>query len=408
MATKKRSDGEGSIYQRHKTSCERPIDARGNATCKCPWQAVLVTGFRTNPAGGRPLPVRKKATAATKTGAAAKLRQMREDIANGRLPAGQVPTVGQWMTYWLTQVVPDRNRPSTIRAYSTYVNRYIIPLLGDVKLDRLSPEHLQAAWRSLAVDGCPGKDNAKPLSPTSVHQAHVILSRALKVAQQRGYVTKNAATLMDAPSISTATMEVLTKDDARKVVTVAREKRNAARWTVAFTLGLRQGEALGLRWDDVDLERSTIHVRHSLGRVTGQGLVLGEVKSRTGNRTIVLPKPLLADLKAHRTAQNAERLAAGTWWHDSGFVFAMPDGRPIDSKYDWTTWRALLSEAGVPAVRLHAARHTAITMLLALGVAPLVVKEIAGHAKFSTTEVYVDKVDELHLDAAEKMAAFWD
>lgn len=387
MASKTRSDGEGSIYY------DKGRDR---------WVATYVTTWRDGK------PVRTKRSAKSRAGAARKLTQLKEDIRGRRLPAGKTPTVAEWMTYWLREVVANRNKASTVAAYGTYVNRYIVPLLGGHKLDRLTPEHIEAAWRVLETAGCPGKVGAKPLSSTSVHQAHVILSRALKVAMQRGYLTSNPATLMDAPPVRNAAMEVLTKAHAQAVVAAARETRNAARWTVAFTLGLRQGEALGLRWSDVDLERGVVIVRHSLGRVTGQGLVLGQVKSRKGERPIVLPKPLLAELKAHRSAQNAERLAAGSWWQESDHVFANPDGRPIDPKADWTAWRALLSKADVPPVRLHAARHTAITMLLAMGVKPQVVKEIAGHAKFSTTEAYIDKVDELHLDAAEKMAAFWD
>lgn len=387
MASKTRTNGQGSVY--YDKSRDR-------------WIGVYVATWRD----GRP--VRRKVSAKTKTAANAKLRTLLDQIHDGTLPSGRVPTVREWMTYWLTNVAARKNRPSTLAAYGTYVNRYIIPLLGDRRLDRLTPEHIDAAWEHLTTIGCPGKDNPRPLSPTSAHQAHVILSRALKVARERGHVRDNIASLMDAPSVADTKVEVLTKAQARSVVEVAQRRRNAARWTVAFSLGLRQGEALGLRWEDVDLERGILRVAHSLGRVTGKGLVLGPVKSRTGQRTIALPRPLLAELKAHRVAQNAERLAAGSFWTDHDYVFATETGAPIDAKRDWRAWRELLADAEVPIVRLHAARHTAITMLLAMGVPPQVVKEIAGHAKFSTTEGYVDRVDELHLDAAQKMAAFWD
>jgi integrase len=401
MASTKRSDGEGSIQRRHKPDC--PHKGVRDAKCACPWQAVLVVGWTAEKK-----PIRKKVTGKSKAAASAKLRDLRERIEHGHLPKGRVPNVAEWMTYWLENIAAERNRPSTLAAYATYVNRYIVPLLGRHRLDRLTPEHIQAAWKSLATDGCPGKVGAKPLSATSVHQAHVILTRALKVAQQRRMIVHNPATQMDPPPVGDTDIEVLTKAQAQAVVEVARRHRNAARWTVAFSLGLRQGEALGLRWQDVDLETGRMHVRSALGRVTGKGLVLGPVKSKSGVRTFALPKPMLAELKAHRVAQNAERLAAGSWWQDGDYVFANLDGKPIDPKADWTTWRERLIEAGVPMVRLHAARHTAITMMLALGIPPQVVKEMAGHAKFSTTEGYVDKVDDLHLDAAEKMAAFWD
>jgi integrase len=401
MASKTTSDGEGSTQRRHKPDC--PLRGDRDAKCACPWQGVLVVGWTADKK-----PIRKKVTARSKSAAKAKLRELRERVEHGHLPNGRVPTVAEWMTHWLETIAAERNRPSTLAAYATYVNRYIIPLLGNHRLDRLTPEQIETAWRSLATVGCPGKAHPKPLSPTSVHQAHVILTRALKVAQQRRVITMSPTSLMDAPSKADTSIEVLTKAQAQRVVEVARRHRNAARWTVAFSLGLRQGEALGLRWQDVDLETGRVHIANALGRVTGTGLVLGPVKSKSGVRTMVLPKPMLAELKAHRVTQNAERLAAGSWWHEGDYVFANPDGRPIDPKADWTTWRERLLEAGVPMVRLHAARHTAITMMLALGIQPQVVKEMAGHAKFTTTEGYVDKVDELHLDAAEKMAAFWD
>jgi integrase len=400
MASKTTSDGEGSVQRRHKPDCPHKSDR--DAKCACPWQGVLVVGWTVDKK-----PIRKKVTARSKSAAKAKLRDLRDRIKGGQLPSGRVPTVAEWLTYWLENVALER-RTSTVQAYRTYVNRYLIPLLGRHRLDRLTPEHISAAWTELRTNGCPGKVGAKPLSPTSVHQAHVILVRALKVAQQRHNLVHNPAALMDAPSKADTKIVVLTKAQAKRVVEVAREHRNAARWTVAFTLGLRQGEALGLRWQDVDLEQGRIHVQSALGRVTGKGLVLGPVKSSSGNRTLVMPGPLLAEMKAHRAAQNAERLAAGNWWHEGDYVFANLDGKPIDPKADWTAWRERLTAAGVPLVRLHAARHSAITMALALGTPPQVVKEWAGHAKFSTTEGYVDTVDELHMDAAERMAAFWD
>jgi integrase len=180
-----------------------------------------------------------------------------------------------------------------------------------------------------------------------------------------------------------------------------------ARWTVALALGLRQGEALGLRWQNVDLEEGTLAVRQALGRVKGQGLVLGPVKSRAGRRIIALPAQLLADLRTHRVAQNAERLEAGSWWHDGDFVFARVDGRPIDPKRDWEEWKDLLATAGVGDSRLHDARHTAATMLLAMGVPPRVVMEILGHSRITVTSKYQHVVDSMHRDAAEKMDAFW-
>lgn len=393
MASSKRSDGEGSLYQQHATDCARPTNARGDSTCKCPWRGALVIGWHGKS------PIRKRVTARTRADAAAKLRKLDEELRKGRLPRGRIPTVGEWLTYWLEQIVATKNRPNTYRTYRTYVNHYLVPTLGRHRLDKLSPEHIDAAWKKLRADG---------LSENTLHNAHAALSRALKVAQQRGKVVSNAATLTDAPKRTREEPVVLDKDQARAVIAAARDGRNAARWTVAFSLGLRQGEALGLRWSDIDFDAGLLTVRHSLGRVAGKGLVLGPTKGGKP-RTIALPAPVLAELKAHRKAQATERLAAGNQWHDLDYVFAWPDGRPIDAKEDRNRWKALLTIAEVPDVRGHTARHTAATMLLALGVQIEVVKEILGHSSITVTQIYQHRVNDLHLDAAQRMAsAYWD
>ena len=387
MASTKRSDGEGSIY--YDKSRDRYVGS-------------YVTGWRDGK------PIRKKVSGKSKAAAATKLRELQQKVEAGQLPSGRIPTVREWMGYWLEQVAAKKVRPSTMRGYRTYVECYIVPLLGDKRLDKLSPEHIAEAWEHIQTIGRPGVEDPKPLSSTSAHQAHRILSRALKVAHQRGHVTRNVATLIDAPQPRETEMRPLSKVEAKRILASAHGRRNAARWTVALSLGLRQGEALGLTWEHVDLEAGTLAVRQALGRVKGQGLVFGPVKSRAGKRTIVLPAPMLAELKAHRTRQNADRLAAGSWYDDADLVFAREDGRPIDPKIDWREWKALCIEANVPDTRLHNARHTAATMLLAQGIPMRVAMEILGHSRITVTQNYQHVVDEMHHDAAEKMAAFWD
>jgi len=353
-------------------------------------------------------PIRKRVTAATRQGAAAKLRKIDEDVRKGQLPHGRIPTTGEWLSYWLENIVVRRNRANTARTYRTHVENYLIPLLGRHRLDKLSPEHIAAAWDVLASTGRPG-GKGKPLSANTIHHAHTILARSLKVAEQRGKVVGNASDLLDAPSKGDGKKPtILTKPQVRAVIEASQKRRNGARWTVAFSLGLRQGEALGLRWEDVDLEAKTITVSRSQVRLKGKGITLGPTKSGKG-RTIVLPAPLLAELKAHRKAQNAERLVAGTKWTDEDRVFALSDGRPIDAKEDWKAWKRLLSDAGVPDVKGHTTRHTAATMLLAMGVPTEIAKEILGHSSITVTQGYQHRVDDLHLDAAARMAtALWD
>jgi integrase len=193
-------------------------------------------------------------------------------------------------------------------------------------------------------------------------------------------------------------------------MSAAHSHRNAARWTVALAVGLRQSEALGLRWSDVDLDNGTLSVRRGLHRVRGQGLIYEEPKADRSRRTLALPAQLVDALRAHRAAQLEERITAGPLWQDHDLVFAQPNGRPIERKSDWRAWKTLLRDAGVREVRLHDGRHTAATLLLSEGVHPRVVMEVLGHAQMrTTTDTYSHVLPALGRDAAERMGnALWE
>jgi len=350
------------------------------------------------------------------------VRELEEQRDAGiRLAGGRMMTVEQWLEHWLTAIAVRRLRPKTYENYSCNVRRHLVRLLGHHRLDRLQPEHVEAAWGQLSAEG---------LSPATVLLNHRILSRALTVALQRGRVARNVATLVDAPSAVRGEVQPLTAAEARRLLQSAKDLPNGARWSVALALGLRQGEALGLLWDAVDLDAGTLTVRRALQRRAwqhgctqpcgrkravecpqrrGGGLVLVEPKSRAGRRTIKLPDALRDALRSHRAWQAERRLSAGNAWEDGGYVFCQPNGRPIDARRDWLDWKALLKAAGVRDARLHDARHTAATLLLQQGVAARVAMEMLGHSQISLTlGTYSHVVPELAQDAADRIgAALW-
>jgi len=184
---------------------------------------------------------------------------------------------------------------------------------------------------------------------------------------------------------------------------------NAARWTVALAVGLRQSEALGLRWADVNLDAGTLSVRRGLHRVKGRGVVFEEPKSERSRRTLALPGQLVEALRVQRAAQLTERMAAGPLWDDGDLVFAQPNGRPVDPKADYQAWKDLLTEAGVREARLHDARHTAATLLLTQGVPARVAMQILGHSQISLTlGTYSHVMPELAEEAATRVGrALW-
>ena len=377
----RKANGESSIHK----------DAAGR------WYGYVSLGLEEN---GQP--DRRHVSAARRAEVLAKVRALEAKRDAGVLEAaGKAPTVLAWLDHWLHNIAFNRVRPRTLESYRSTVRLHLGPTLGHHKLDRLQPEHLEAAYRSLL---------ARDLSPATVLRAHRVLSRALKVAMQRGRITRNVATLVDPPAVKRPeTALPLTVEEARRVLAAATKTRNAARWTVALAVGLRQSEALGLRWSDLDLEAGSLSIRRGLHRVVGRGLVYEEPKADRSRRTLALPAQLVEALKAHRTAQLAERMAAGPLWEDHGLIFAQVNGRPIDRKADWTAWRAVLAAAEVRPVRLHDARHTAATLLLSAGVHPRVVMELLGHSQMrTTTDTYSHVMPALAREAADQMGtALW-
>jgi len=380
MTAERKSAGESSIV--------KGADGR--------WHGYVSMGLKEN--GKRD---RRHVASVKRADVVRRVRELEEQRDAGiRLTSGRTMTVEQWLDHWLTAIAVRRLRPKTYENYSCNVRRHLVRLLGHHRLDRLQPEHVEAAWGQLSAEG---------LSPATVLLNHRILSRALTVAMQRGRVARNVATLVDAPSAAREEVQPLTAAEAKALLQVARNVPNGARWSVALALGLRQGEALGLLWDAVDIDAGTLTVRRALQRQVGKGLVLVEPKSRAGRRTIKLPDALRDALRSHRAWQAERRLAAGDAWKDGGFVFCQPNGRPIDARRDWLDWKALLQAAGVRDARLHDARHTAATLLLQQGVPARVAMQVLGHSQISLTlGTYSHVAPELAQDAADRIGeALW-
>ena len=374
------SNGESSIYQ----------------AADSWWHGYVSMGAKRN--GQRD---RRHVTGTRRCDVARKVRAL-EDVRDAGvvLAGGKAPSAAQWLMHWLETIALSRLRPRTLEGYRSNIELHLLPHLGHHPLDRLQPEHPEACYRDLLAQGLP---------PTTVLVNHRIISRVLKVAMQRGRVACNVAALVDPPRVIKPELTPLTAGEARSVLAAAAGVANSARWSVALALGLRQGEALGLLWRDVDLNQGTLTVRRALQRQKGKGLVLVEPKSRAGVRTVALPGALRDALREQRARQAEQREIAGDVYEDGGFVFAQPTGRPFGARQDWEAWKRLLSRAGVRDVRLHDARHTAATLLLAQGVDVRIVMQLLGHSQISMTMHYTHAVPELAREAAARMnVALWD
>ena len=299
------------------------------------WHGWVTVGIKDDGS-----PDRKHRMGKTEAEVTRKVRDLERSRDTGQLvSAAKGLSVEQWMETWLTTIAPRRIRRSTLEStYAPKVRNRIIPGLGKHRLDRLAPEHIERFYTRLEAEG---------LAPATVLQIHRILSRAIKVAVQRGYVARNVATLVDAPSVAQGEVVPLTLREAQRIIELSADRRNGTRWSVALGLGLRQGEALGLRWQYVDLDAGTLMVRWQLQRLvwqhgcadphlcgkdrhrddcpagctghgracpqrTGGGLRLTELKSDKSRRTIAIPPPLVAALRSHRAAQLGERMTVAS------------------------------------------------------------------------------------------------
>ena len=216
-------------------------------------------------------------------------------------------------------------------------------------------------------------------------------------------VVRNAAALANAPRALTREITPLNPAQARTLLHHCATHRLGPLFTIALSLGLRLGEALGLRWSDVDFDKGLLQVRRTLQRIKG-GVAFSEPKTARSYRTLVLPDVAISTLTAHRVRQLEQRLAAGQRWGGHDLVFTNGDGNPLDRANVRKQFHRLLQTAGLPQIRIHDLRHTAATLLMLQGVNPRTVMELLGHSDVTMTlNTYSHVLASLKQDAARRM-----
>lgn len=369
-------------------------------------------------------------------------------------------TVGQWLTYYLEEIVKPNRAYKTFEAYRPIIQLHVNPNIGGYRLDGmknvLTAEHVERMYNRLA----------ETLAPSYVLQVHRVLRKALEVAYRRGYSARNVCDLLEAPGGASEEIASLSLADAQTVIRAAVDDDMAPRWLIAILLGLRQGETLGLRWSRIDLDEGIAWVPTQIQRHAwqhgcadpnlcgfasakggksahrmepckptcwrhrgvrgcpapcpsdctdharlcpekhGGGMVEVDTKSKTGRKAgIPLGAVLVEQLRAWREGQIQQCAEMGRPWDAEGLVFTSREGAPLDSRRDHEKWEALLVAAGVKDARLHAARHTAGSLMVASGTDISVVQEILRHVDIRTTRRYVDVANDLKREAVEKIAA---
>jgi integrase len=260
--------------------------------------------------------------------------------------------------------------------YEQYIRVHAIPALGRIRLSRLTPQHLQRLYQEKLAAG---------LSPTTVSHLHTVLHGAFAEAVRWGLVPRNVVALVRPPRKAHVEVVALTVEEARALLAAAAGNRFEVLFVLALKTGMRRGELLALRWEDVDLDKGVLQVRGTLRR-TREGLRIGTPKTAAARRKVVLSPSSVAALRRHRARQQEERRAAGDLWRDFGLVFPNTLGRPMEPRCLLSdVYRPLLERDGLPPITFHTLRHTAATLLLAEGEHPKVVQELLGRAQVSIT-----------------------
>jgi integrase len=322
-------------------------------------------------------------------------------------------TVGEHLLAWLP-AIRSSLRPATYESYERNVRQHLIPTVGHVWLDQLTPDRLAAVYAELHRSG--RLDGTGGLSPRSIRYLNTILGKALGDAVAEGKLARNVA---QAPTVRRrlprhAKPEMSTWSAAELAAFLDQLRGDPlhAPILLAATTGMRRGEVLGLRWRDTDLDAGRVAVRQTLaavrdvdGQVGRHVLVFGEPKTAKGRRTVPLPPQTVAVLRAHRKAQAAERLLAGADYRDHDLVFAEPDGSPIHPDKFRKRFEIRIGRSGLPPIRFHDLRHTYATLALRAGVHPKVVAEVLGHANISITlDTYSHAIPAMQESAAATVA----
>ena len=351
----RRRNGDGNTY-RHKSG----------------WRTVILHKGQTVTAMGR-------SEAESRRLAKEKVKAL--PIYDGALvPAARNLTTGEFLTHWITKNHKTSIAATTYRRYLSLINIHIIPALGTIKLQAVTKNHVNALMLQMSENG---------LSARSQQQARAVLSAAFKSAVDDDLVGTNPVAKSRTINLDNSQIHPFSLEEVQILLRRTTVIQMQARIRMAVLYALRQGEALGLQWKDIDFTKKTVFLWQQIQKIEGQYKFV-KLKSEDSIRTLEIDEETLIVLKAHKVRQNMNRLVIGDNWEDHDLVFTNSIGRPIDCKTDYRQWHRALASAGLPIKRLHDARHTAATLLFDQGLDIEVIRRFMGHSSvLLTSKTYV-------------------
>ena len=388
----KRANGEGTLSRR-KDKAGKTIG----------WRAAVTVGINENGTQDR-----RWVSGKTQAEVQDKLRAFQADMHTGMVADTEGLTVSAYMSRWADHKEQDATKPNTLRSYRDTVRLHIAPHIGRIKLDKLRPLDVEQMLSKMQKAGKSAASRAYTLR---------VLSMALRQAVRWQMLPRNVAEAVRPPKVERPDMGTWTATQVATFLDAAQLHRMHAAFYLALLTGMRRGEILGLKWEDLDFTRSRLTVRNNLVEMRGEGTtgkqhagketvssvrsILQTPKTKASRRTIPLSPGTMSKLKEHRERQEQGRKAAAEAWQAQGFVFADELGNPTDPRTLYGWFRGLVTAAGLPMIRFHDLRHTAASLMIRQGISPKTVSDRLGHADVAfTLRVYAHLYEDQREEAA--------
>ena len=304
----------------------------------------------------------------------------------------------EYLDYWLDNHAKPNTAQRTYENYQYMINVHLKPVLGHINISKLQPSHLQEYYAQKLSNG---KIDEGGLSAQSVKHHHRLIFKALKDAVKWQLIVRNVAEAVTPPKTRKVEMQTGDNEQVRTFLDVSKDSTYFPIYLTAINTGMRRGEVLGLRWQDIDFENNIIYVRQSLQEVKKEGLTFKEPKSGK-SRSITITSSLTKEFKKIYKQQLENKLLLGQGYQDLDLVFAQRNGKPIQPTEMARNYRKMVDISGLPYIRFHDLRHTHATLLLKQGVHPKVVSERLSHSTIGITmDTYTHVLPNMQKEAAQ-------
>lgn len=382
---RKAAAGTGTIRKKTVTRAGKPYTY---------WEARYTSGY--DPGTGKQ--IQRSITGKTQKEVAQKLKAATAAIDEGTYTAPSKMTVAQWLDIWTAEYL-GAVKPRTVDNYKGVVKARIKPGLGAVKLDALNPHTIQSYYNGLTKEG---------LAPKSVKNIHGILHKALQQAVANGYIKSNPADHCILPRPVRKELKPLDEDMITAFLKAIQGHQFEELFTVTLFTGMREGEALGLLWDCVDLTKGTITVDKQLQLIRGSRGQYQMVPTKNSkSRTLALAPTVTATLKRVRLKQLENRLRYGECWEDNAFVFTDELGHHLSASSVYKSFKKVMEQIGSPETRFHDLRHSYAVASIRSGNDIKTVQENLGHATAAfTLDVYGHVTEKMKREGADQLERF--